>query len=75
MASDFIGMPVTSRPQPEHGLPLRAADLESGSLPAASWIRTDRVVTLANSLVVRTLARVTDPIVATAAQRLRQAYG
>jgi mRNA interferase MazF len=67
---DFICMPVTLRPQSDHGLPLRPADLESGSLPAASWIRTDRVVTLSNSLVVRTLARLAEPIVATAAKRL-----
>lgn len=29
---DFIALPVTSRPQPEHGLALAPADLVSGSL-------------------------------------------
>ena len=28
---DFIALPVTSRPQKEHGLPLTAADLVDGS--------------------------------------------
>jgi mRNA interferase MazF len=43
---DFIALPVTSRPQAEYGVPLTANDMERGTLPAASWIRTDRVVTL-----------------------------
>jgi mRNA interferase MazF len=43
---DFIALPVTSRPQAEHGLPLAATDLLTGSLPAPSWIRIDRIVTL-----------------------------
>jgi mRNA interferase MazF len=36
---DFIAIPVTSRPQSEHGVPLTAADLVHGALPAPSWIR------------------------------------
>ncbi len=40
---DFVALPVTSRPQVEHGVPLAPADLVHGSLPAASWIRTDRI--------------------------------
>jgi mRNA interferase MazF len=43
---DFIALPVTSRPQAEDGLPITNADLVRGSLPAASWIRTNRIVTL-----------------------------
>ena len=31
---DFIALPVTSRPQAENGVPLAAADLVTGSLPA-----------------------------------------
>lgn len=29
---DFIALPVTSRPQSEHGLPITAADMVSGRL-------------------------------------------
>jgi mRNA interferase MazF len=66
---DFIALPVTSRPQTEHGLPIAASDLVSGSLPAASWIRTNRIVTLNASLAVKTIGRVSDHIVATAVER------
>jgi len=31
---DFIAIPVTSRPQAEHGLPIAAADMLTGTLPA-----------------------------------------
>jgi mRNA interferase MazF len=66
---DFIALPVTSRPQTEHGLPLAASDLVTGSLPAASWIRTDRIVTLNISLVVKTVGRISEPAVAVAVER------
>jgi mRNA interferase MazF len=67
---DFNALPVTSRPQTEHGLALTAADLVSGSLPTASWIRTNRVVTLNASLVVKTVGRVSDAVVSAAIARL-----
>jgi mRNA-degrading endonuclease toxin of MazEF toxin-antitoxin module len=66
---DFIALPVTSRAQPEHGLPLTAADLVSGSLPAPSWIRTNRIVTLNASLVVKSVGRVSERTVAAAVER------
>jgi mRNA interferase MazF len=66
---DFIALPVTSRPQTEHGLPVAASDLVTGSLPAASWVRTNRIVTLDTSLVVKTVGRVSERSVAAAVQR------
>jgi mRNA interferase MazF len=60
---DFIGLPVTSRPRPEHGVALGQADMEQGSLPVASWIRTDRIVTLSSDLVVKIVGRVSVRIV------------
>lgn len=66
---DFIALPVTSRPQTEHGLPIAAADMLTGSLPAASWIRTNRVVTLNASLVVKTVGRLSERTVTAAVQR------
>lgn len=65
---DFIALPVTSRPQ-EVGVPLSPADLLSGSLPAPSWIRTDRIVTLNSTLVVKTFGRVTEHILTAAIER------
>jgi mRNA interferase MazF len=66
---DFIALPVTSRPQAEDGVPLTSADLVRGSLPVPSWIRTDRIVTLNASLVVKLIGRVADAVVASAVQR------
>ena len=59
---DFIGLPVTTRPQDEHGLMLTAADLVSGALPRQSWIRTDYPVTLNAMLIDGMLARATDAL-------------
>lgn len=67
---DFIALPVTSRPQTDHGLPIPAEDMLTGTLPAASWVRTDRVVTLNASLVVKTIGRISDRFVAAAVARL-----
>lgn len=66
---DFIALPVTSRPQAEHGVPLAPSDLVRGALPAPSWIRTDRIVTLNARLVVKSFGRVSDEVVARAVER------
>jgi len=57
---DFIALPVTSRPQAEHGIPITPADLTQGRLPAPSWIRTDRIVTLNANLVVKSIGEISD---------------
>ena len=67
---DFIALPVTSRPQTEHAVSLTAVNLISGSLPVASWIRTDRIVTLNSSLVVRVIGRVSENAVSAAVAQL-----
>src|SRR5262245_50604279 len=66
---DFIALPVTSRPQSEHGLPITAADLVSGALPVPSWIRTNRIVSLNASLVVKTVGRISERVVTEAVRR------
>jgi mRNA interferase MazF len=63
---DFIALPVTSRPQTEHGLPLLDTDLVNGSLPAVSWVRTNRIVTLNVSLVAKTIGHVSEKVIAAA---------
>ncbi len=72
---DFIALPVTSRPQTEHGVPLAAVDLTRGTLPAPSWIRTDRIVTLNASLVVKSVGRVSERVVATAVEQFYAVIG
>jgi mRNA interferase MazF len=66
---DFIGLPVTSRPQTEHGIPIAAADLARGRLPAPSWIRTDRIVTLNTALIIRSIGQVSAGTVDAAVER------
>jgi mRNA interferase MazF len=63
---DFIALPVTSRPQSEHGLSIATTDMVSGTLPAPSWVRTNRIVTLNSSLVVKIVGRVSEQAVAKA---------
>ena len=60
---DFIALPVTSRPQTDHGIALDPTDLVQGSLPLASWIRTDRVVTLNASLIVKAFGRISETVI------------
>jgi mRNA interferase MazF len=66
---DFIALPVTSRPQSANGVPLTETDLIRGTLPAPSWIRIDRIVTLNASLVVKTIGRVSDDLVEQSIER------
>ena len=67
---DFIALPVTSRPQSAHALPITPADISGAALPAPSWIRTNRVVTLNASLIVKAFGRVSDRLVVTAVEQL-----
>ena len=50
-------------------MPLNAGDLVGGVLPAPSWIRIDRIVTLNSSLVVKTIGRVKNELVAESIKR------
>ena len=63
---DFIALPVTSRPHVQHGVRLTPVDLVRGTLPLPSWIRTDRIVTLNATLVLKWVGRASDEIIAKA---------
>lgn len=67
---DFIALAVTSRPQADHGIALDLGDLVQGTLPLASWIRTDRIVTLNAAMVIKAFGRASEPVVSTALARL-----
>jgi len=58
---DFVACPITSRSGWTFGHLLTSSDLTDGALPLASWVRTDKVVTLHVGLVVRRFGRVTEP--------------
>ena len=57
---DFLACPVTNRTGWEKARRLLPDDLADGALPLASWVRTDKVVTLHTGLIVRRLGRVTE---------------
>ncbi|OIR05899.1 hypothetical protein GALL_120260 [mine drainage metagenome] len=55
---DFIGMAVSSRSHHANTVTLQSDALTEGQLPKPRWIRTDRVVTLSASLVIKEFAKI-----------------
>ncbi len=56
---DFISCPITSRGGWQHSRPVTTHDMVDGAMPLASWVRTDRVITLNIGLIVRRFGRLT----------------
>ena len=56
---DFIGLAVTSVPQPEPHIAIGTGSLSQGALPKPSWVRVDKVFTLEQRLLLRSFGRVT----------------
>lgn len=54
---DFIGLAVTSVPQPDPQVAIGHASLSEGALPKQSWVRVDKVFTLEQSLILRAFGR------------------
>jgi len=70
---DFVGMPLTSKPQSSEALQLPAGPMPlGGALPVISWVKTDTVFSLSESQVVKTIGRVTDENRASCGQQLCQ---
>jgi mRNA interferase MazF len=55
---DFICLAVTSKPDHIHVVDLTQRDMESGNLPKPSWIRTDKIFTLNQSLIIKEIGTV-----------------
>lgn len=56
---DFIGMALTSKAQTQSFIGLPAGPLPlGGALPVPSWIRTDKVITLRETVVSKVMGRV-----------------
>ena len=71
---DFIAMALTSKPQTDGTVALPAGPLaRGGALPSPSWIRTDKVITLRETVVVKILGRVDSDTRAECVRRLCQA--
>ena len=52
---DFCALPVTTKPYHSNSILLNDF-LDSGNLPKTSWVRTDRIVTLNKTLVIKEFA-------------------
>ena len=52
---DFTALPVTSRGYHKQSIAIMGK-LKEGQLPKESWVRTDRIVTLNHSLVIKSFA-------------------
>jgi len=59
---DFIALPITSRGYHEKSIPIMG-HLKEGQLPKQSWVRTDRVVTLNQSLIIKSFAICTSTLI------------
>ena len=55
---DFVGMPLTSQPQPAPALRLLPGPMAmGGDLPLASSVKTDTVYSLSETRIVKTIGR------------------
>ena len=59
---DFIALAVTSKPGHFEAVALTQLDMREGILPKPSWIQTDKVFTLNNSLIERRVGGVQDTV-------------
>ena len=58
---DFCALPVTSQSYHKNSISLTAY-LKTGELPKPSWVRTDHIVTLNQSLIIKELATCTQAL-------------
>lgn len=59
---DFCALPVTSQGYHKNSIPL-AQYIEAGKLPKSSWVRTDRIVTLNQGIVIKEFATCTQQLI------------
>jgi mRNA interferase MazF len=60
---DFIALAVTSKSYHPGAVELRQENMLSGALPRLSWIRTDKVFTLAQNLIAKNVGKVAETII------------
>lgn len=56
---DFIAMALTSKPQTDHAVAISGGPLPlGGALVTDSWVRTDKIITLRQTVVAKFMGRV-----------------
>ena len=71
---DFIGLPITSRGYHKQSIAI-SEQLITGVLPKESWVRTDHVVTLNQSIVIKSFAACSKQLIADVLKELCQYIG
>lgn len=61
---DFCALPVTSQSYHKNSISLTSY-LKSGTLPKPSWVRTDHIVTLNQSIIIKEFATCTQDLIDT----------
>lgn len=56
---DFIGLAITSKSYHPGAIAVTQPDMQTGKLPKPSWVRTDKVFTLNESMTVKTVGQLT----------------
>ncbi|MDP2107327.1 MAG: type II toxin-antitoxin system PemK/MazF family toxin [Desulfobulbaceae bacterium] len=72
---DFIALAVTSKGYHPGAVELTAERMQSGTLPCQSWIRTEKVFTLTQSLIMKIAGKVKGEIVEQAITGLCDSLG
>ena len=72
---DFIGLAVTSVQMDEHAVRIESPDLLQGSLPKTSWIRVDKIFTLAQDSIVKPFGALTSAAMGKVLDRLCRGIG
>lgn len=72
---DFIALAVTTVPQLEPAIPVTTMDLLIGNLPKPSWIRVDKVFTLSEHNIVKTIGKIKPVCVTKALNNLCRLVG
>ena len=67
---DFLAMVVTAQAGHPDSLALTQPDMQTGTLPQASWIRTDKVVSLNRALVKKEIGKTSTALRQQAVRRL-----
>ncbi len=58
--ADFLAVQITSQPGHANAIALHNEDFILGSLPKASYVRPDKIVTLNQSLIVQRIGKLSD---------------
>lgn len=72
---DFIALAMTSRAHHAHSLAVSPEDCLVAALPKPTWIRTDKVFSFNEALVVKVVGKLSDKLIQQALDKLCKVVG